>query len=169
MSKTLGTVQAKRKARRADPTARKRYDSQDKANRWMITLNFGGCETPDDFEPKHTIALRRLNAAAQVPPTSYAIMQPERGEEGTYHVQAYFEFEKRMTHAQVMKHVSTAEHKCWIEPAKGTQDECIAYCSKEGAGGRVEGGELLTFGTPMKLNAQAAPTVREPIGRTYSR
>lgn len=150
MSKTLGTVQKRRQAARAK--AGERYESQEKANRWMVTLNFGDEDELDAMSERATIALRRLNAAAQVPPTTYAIFQPERGEEtGRLHVQAYFEFEKRLTLAQVRKHVGDS---CYCEPARGGQEECIAYCSKTGADGRVEGAEVTTFGTPMKLNAQ---------------
>lgn len=152
MSKTLGTVQARRKAARAKPEGRKRYESDEKANRWMVTLNFGDEDELESMSERATIALRRLNAAAQVPPTTYAIFQPEQGEEnGRLHVQAYFEFEKRLTLAQVRKHVGDS---CYCEPARGNQEECIAYCSKTGAGGRVEGADVTTFGTPMKLNAQ---------------
>lgn len=152
MGKTLGTVQAKRRATRDDAApARKRYASDEKGNRWMITLNFGEEDELEEMSEQATIALRRLNAAAQVPPTIFAIFQPEKGEEnGRLHVQAYFEFEKRLTLAQVRKHVGSS---CYCEVAAGSQEECIAYCSKEGDGGRVEGGEVVTFGTPMKLNA----------------
>lgn len=137
--KTLGTTSARRA----------RYASDAKANRWMITLNFGGEEEFDRMTAENTASLQRLNAAAQVPPTTYAIFQAERGENGTLHVQAYFEFEKRMTLAQVKKHVGD---RCHLDPARGTPDECIAYCSKEDT--RIEGAEPTSFGTPMKLNAQ---------------
>lgn len=158
MPKHLGTVSARRAQARPKPAGRRRYESDEKANRWMVTLNFAGCASPDDFTPEHTMSLRRLNAAAQVPPCTYAIFQPEVGENGTYHIQGYFEFDKRMTLAQVKKHVGERAH---LDPARGTQDECIAYCSKETdlnadppVYGRVEGGEVLQFGEPMKVNSK---------------
>lgn len=149
--RTLGTVAARRSAAAAKAKgSRPRYDTQDKGNRWMVTLNFGEADELERMSERATIALRRLNAAAQVPPTTFAIFQPERGEEnGRLHVQAYFEFEKRLTQAQVRKHVGES---CWVHVADGSQEECIAYCSKEGPGGRVQGAEVTRFGEPMKLN-----------------
>lgn len=156
MSKTLGTVQARRRAARGDSSIR--YDSQAKANRWVVTLNFGGEEDMERMSAENTASLRRLNAAAQVPPTTYAVFQPEQGETGTLHIQGYFEFEKRLTLAQVKKHLGA---RCHLEPAEGTQSQCIEYCKKETdldadppVYGRIEGGEIVEFGTPMKLNSQ---------------
>ncbi len=116
-------------------------------------VELGDEDELEAMSERATIALRRLNAAAQVPPTTFAIFQPERGEDNDrLHIQAYFEFEKRLTLAAVRKHVGDS---CYCEPANGTQDECIAYCSKVGVpGGRVEGGECVRFGEPMKLNSQ---------------
>lgn len=159
MKRTLGTVQARRRAARDDsPTGRKRYASDEKANRWMVTLNFGGAADMAHLTQAHTLALRRLNAAAQVPPCTYAVFQPECGENGTYHIQGYFEFDKRLTLAQVKKHVG---ERCHLDPAKGTQEQCIEYCTKltdldadPPVYGRVEDGEVVTFGTPMKVNKQ---------------
>lgn len=150
MSKTLGTVQARRKNARPSPTAapRKRYASQEKGNRWMITLNFGDEDELEQMSHRATIALRKLNAAAQVSPCIFAVFQPERGEDtGRLHIQAYFEFDKSMTLAQVRKHCGS---DVWAEVAKGSQDECIAYCTKDDS--RVPNGEIVRFGEPMKLN-----------------
>lgn len=122
----------------------------------MVTLNFGGAEDMHRMSAEQTVALRRLNAAAQVPPTTYAVFQPERGETGTLHLQGYFEFEKRMTLAQVKKHLGNGVH---LEVAAGTQQQCIDYCTKETdldadppVYGRIDGGEVVEFGEPMKLN-----------------
>jgi len=163
MKRTLGTVGAARKAQRTSEAApRKRYDSDEKANRWMVTLNFAGAMSPDDFTPEQQMSLNRLNAAAQVPPCTFAIFQPEMGEEGTFHVQGYFEFNKRMTLKQVKDHVGTRAH---LDVAKGTQEQCIAYCTKETdldadppVYGRVEDGEIIQFGELMKVSEKTGRT-----------
>lgn len=149
MSKTLGTVQARRKNARPAPT---RYDSQAKSNRWLITLNFGDEDELRSLSHRATIALQRLNAGAQVPPCIYAVFQPEKGEEGRLHIQGYFEFNKRMTAKQVRDHLGKDVYAKACDEADNTQDDCIAYCKKTGPGGRVEGGEVVEFGTPMKKN-----------------
>jgi len=163
MKRTLGTVGSARKAQRtAEKAPAKRYDSQEKANRWMVTLNFAGASCAEDFTPEHQISFNRLNAAAQVPPCTYAVFQPEMGEHGTFHVQGYFEFNKRMTMKQVKDHVGS---RCHLDAARGTQDECIAYCTKETdldadppVYGRIEDGEVMEFGERMKVSEKTGRT-----------
>lgn len=163
MKRTLGTVEPARKAQRlTEGTPGKRYDSQEKANRWMVTLNMAGATCEEDFTPEHTISLNRLNAAAQVSPCTYAIFQAELGETGTYHVQGYFEFNKRMTLKQVKEHVGS---RCHLDVARGTQEQCIAYCTKETdldadppVYGRIEDGEIIEYGEKMKANPKTGRT-----------
>jgi len=162
MKRTLGTVGAARKQQKTAEGSAKRYDSQEKANRWMVTLNFAGATSEDDFTEEHTVSLRRLNAAAQVPPCTFAIFQPEMGENGTLHIQGYFEFNKRMTLKQVKEHVGS---RCHLDPARGTPEQCIEYCSKETdldadppVYGRIEDGEVVRFGEPMKASSKTGST-----------
>lgn len=147
----LGTVRAARRAQRDHPySGRERSEKTEQGNRWSVTLNFGGETDFNDMSEAKTASLRRLNAGAQVPPCTYAIFQPERGANGTLHVQGYFEFNKRMTLAQVKAHLGERIH---AEVAKGTQEENIKYCSKEGDDGRIAGAEVVTFGEPMAATA----------------
>jgi len=130
----------------------------------MVTLNFAGAMGPDDFTPEQTMSLNRLNAAAQVLPCTFAIFQPEIGETGTYHVQGYFEFNKRMTLKQVKDHVGSRAHLDLCSE-KSTQAQCIAYCTKETdldadppVYGRVEDGEIVQYGEPMKVSEKTGRT-----------
>lgn len=148
MSKTLGTVAARRQTQRdaGAPTGRKRYASDDKGNRWMVTLNLGHT-TLEHLSTEKKIMMRRFNAAAQVPPCTYAVFQVEVGESGNLHLQGYFEFNKRMTLNQVHNHCGGHAH---CELAKGNQQQCIDYCTKEDT--RMPDTEPKSYGEPMKLN-----------------
>lgn len=147
MSKKLGTVAAKRKAARANPlsTPAAKYSesrSNEKAQCWMLTLN---CKDPRS--PEARISMERFNAACQVSPCTYAVFQPEQGEQGTYHLQAYVELKKKFSLSQIKEHFGSRVH---AEIRRGTQAEAIAYCTKEDT--RVPDGEIKTYGTPMKAN-----------------
>jgi len=54
------------------------------------------------------------------------VYQEEVGEEGTHHLQGYLEFPKPVRRAHIAKTLDGA----FIEKAKGTPDECDAYCTK---------------------------------------
>jgi len=111
---------------------------------WMITCNM--TEDPSDHESK--IRLNRFNAAAQVPPTTFCIFQPEIAPDtGRHHIQAYAEFEKAMSLAAVKKHFGNTVH---CEIRAGTQQQAIDYCSKLDS--RVPDGEVVRFGEPMPVN-----------------
>jgi len=145
---TLGTVAARRRAQRdaEAPTSGRRYGSQDKGNRWMVTLNLGHDQL-EALTAEKKIWMRKFNAGAQVAPCTYAVFQVETGEAGNLHLQGYFEFNKRMTRAQVVTHCGG---HVWCELAKGNQEECIAYCTKEDT--RLHDTETKHYGEPMKLN-----------------
>lgn len=166
MKRTLGTVSSARKVQRTEqddaPATRKKTPAQEMARRWMVTLNFAGAMGPDDFTQEQTISLNRLNAAAQVSPCTFAIFQPEMGENGTFHIQGYFEFNKRMSLKAVKEHCGSRVH---LDVARGTPEQCIAYCSKETdleadppVYGRVEDGEVITYGEPMKVSEKTGRT-----------
>jgi len=57
----------------------------------------------------------------------YLIMGKEVGDSGTPHLQGYAEFTKKAKWAPLAK-----KHKMHVETAKGTQEEAITYCKKEG-------------------------------------
>lgn len=77
---------------------------------WLITIN-----NPErDYLPDDTSAI------------NYSIVQLECGENGTYHFQAYTEFNKPLRLAAIKK----LWPRCHAEPRRGTAESAIAYCSK---------------------------------------
>jgi hypothetical protein len=114
-----------------------------KARCWLITVNMKG----DIKSHENVMRLRRFNAGAQVPPCTYAIFQPEVGESGTYHIQAYVEMAKPMTLTSVKKHFGESIH---AEIRLGSQQQAIDYCSKEDT--RAEDGEVVEYGEKMRVN-----------------
>lgn len=74
----------------------------------------------------------------------FAVWQLERGErEGTLHFQGYLEFKSKCRLAAARAAVGGNPH---LEPRRGSQSDCIAYCSKEGT--RVAG--PWRFGEPSR-------------------
>jgi len=80
---------------------------------------------------------------------SYLVWQLERGENGTEHVQGYAELKKR-TKFQTVKRQLPRAH---IEKARGTPQQCKAYCTKEDS--RIEAG--MEIGT-MRTTKQGQRT-----------
>lgn len=64
----------------------------------------------------------------------YLIYQQEKGENGTMHLQGYVKFNKSMSLKGAKEAIG---QNCHVEPAKGTDAQCIAYCSKEES--RIDG------------------------------
>lgn len=91
------------------------------ARRWCFTLN----------NPSFQDGLFDLDAGWEA--ARYAIYQSERGEAGTPHHQGYVEFKSPKRLSWCRKLIPGAH---W-EPARGTQEENTAYCSKQE--GRVGG------------------------------
>lgn len=58
----------------------------------------------------------------------YACFGKEIGEGGTPHLQGYVAFKKQKTLLQCKAQISTAAH---VVPCKGTEEQNIAYCSKQ--------------------------------------
>lgn len=71
----------------------------------------------------------------------YLVYQEEVGESGTHHFQGYIEMPRpvRFTHFRNLE-------RAHFEPARGTPDECIEYCTKEDT--RV--GVPFTYGEPSR-------------------
>lgn len=158
--RTLGTNRRTARAAAESPLSRpankQANRNVERAQCWMLTLNFGDSDEIDRMSERATIALRRFNAAAQVSPCTYCVFQPEKGENGRLHIQGYAEFEKKMSLAAVRKHFGDS---VYAEVRQGTQAQAIAYCTKETdldadppIYGRVEGGEVVEFGEKMKAN-----------------
>lgn len=75
----------------------------------------------------------------------FATGQPEKaGTTDRLHWQCYFEFERAVRTSQAQKILGAG--KCHVEPRGGTQQDAIAYCTKEAT--RVDGAEPFTVGTP---------------------
>lgn len=113
--KRLGTVGAHR--------------TNEKSKCWMVTFNFPAGTTPDTLTQQDKLNIRAFNRAAQVHPVTYCIFQGEMGEKGTYHLQAYVEFAVPRTMPQIKAHFGINSLHC--EVRVGTQEQAIAYCSKE--------------------------------------
>lgn len=62
--------------------------------------------------------------------TTYCCGQLERGDEKTLHLQAYFEF-KNAIRLSTLKKNRAPWSTCHWEPRRGSQEEAIAYCTKE--------------------------------------
>lgn len=87
---------------------------------------------------------------------AYVIWQRERGEEGTEHLQGYIRFARATTFAGVKAVVGERAH---IEPRRGSEEQAVAYCSKEDT--RVRG--------PWSFGERAAPGKRNDLAATAAR
>lgn len=100
---------------------------------WLFTFNnYDGIVTKEDFGKYFR----------------YVCWQEELGELGTPHIQGYLELTRGVRLAAVKKMLPTAH---W-EPRRGTQEEAIAYCTKEDT--RVAG--PYAEGTPSKGQGERA-------------
>lgn len=92
----------------------------------------------------------------------YAIWQLEKGEAGTPHLQAYVMFANQVSFRTVKKLYPRAH----IEAAKGSPQQCIAYCSKEET--RVDGpwerGDRPCQGERNDIE-EAVQILRESLGK----
>lgn len=80
------------------------------ARSWILTIN----NPQEDFN-------------VDVPNLRYAIWQLECGDGGTYHFQAYAEFDA----TKRLSAIKAAWPTCHAEPRKGTKAQAMSYCSKE--------------------------------------
>lgn len=86
-----------------------------RGRRWMFT-----CNNPEIPSEQFLTVLKTINKAR------YVVFQLEKGQKGTPHYQGYIEFKepiRRQTLCNVIK--------MWYSPARGTQKQCIAYCTKK--------------------------------------
>jgi len=97
------------------------------AKRWVFTLN-----NPTDGE--HT-ALRECGsnlscvAGTKTVVVSYLVWGREKGERGTFHLQGYVCFDRRVELGFLKKALSA---RAFWEVARGTADQASAYCKKDG-------------------------------------
>ena len=101
--------------------------SDNKIKKWVFTIN-----NPVDSD------IFWVNRAGDL---QYMILQEECGANGTHHWQGYLILKKRQRFSWVKNQLNSRAH--W-EKARGTDEECIAYCTKEDT--RVEGGLQVEIG-----------------------
>ncbi len=78
----------------------------------------------------------------------YLIFQTEVGENGTPHLQGYMEFTNKRSMLGI-KQRSFKIARLHLEPARGTAEQCIAYCSKDDT---FDEGERYSFGEPGRCD-----------------
>ncbi len=87
----------------------------------------------------------------------FFVMQEERGNgtdgvpAGTLHFQAYIQFTRRVRWGTLLRVLDPDHRGCHFERARGTCQDNITYCTKEGT--RVEGGLRGQSGTPRHRGA----------------
>jgi len=86
--------------------------------RWVFTVN-----NPSIIEAKGVIDFLQTTA-------HYAIFEPEIGETGTSHLQGYFHLKLQKTRSSIAK--LPCFKRAWLAAAKGTEEQCMRYCSKGG-------------------------------------
>lgn len=116
------------------------------AKNWCFTLNNYTEDEMNNFFPKETCDFHDGGI-------TYYICGKEKGEQGTPHLQGYVQFKKKIRMNQVKNWFKT--ERIHLEIAKGSPDNNIKYCSKEG--------DFITFGTPLKSGA------RNDINELYTR
>lgn len=97
------------------------------SKRWCFTINN---PTPDCF--KYLTALGELEEDLE-----YILLGREIGESGTPHIQGYIELPRARRMLGVKKLLNTNAH---LEACKGSQDDNIKYCKKDG--------NWVEYGTP---------------------
>lgn len=88
--------------------------SNSRSKRWVFVFN----NAPTDWAPPQ-----------QVSEVAYMVWQRERGEQGTEHVQGYVRFNAYKRFNTAKNYFSVPE--IHIEPARGTEDQNMKYCTKE--------------------------------------
>lgn len=84
---------------------------------WVFTLN--------NWTQEQFYALMELDQDENV---RYMVAGREVGENGTPHLQGYIEMKEKRTHNQMRTMIPGA----WIDLRRGTQEQAIAYCKKDG-------------------------------------
>lgn len=71
------------------------------------------------------------------PLVKYAVWQLERGDEGTLHIQGYFEMSEQLRFPNIKQRIPFLS-RAHFEPRRGTAQQATEYCEKEDT--RVDGG-----------------------------
>lgn len=120
------------------------HQTNEKARCWLLTLHFAKESQPDNLTKEDKVNFSSFRAGGQVNPCVFCIYQCERcPDTGRLHIQAYVEFERALSLPGVKKHFSLPQLHCEIR--LGTQQQAIAYCSKEDT--RVS--KTIRYGKPI--------------------
>lgn len=93
----------------------------------------------------------------------YIIFQRERAPStGTPHFQGYFEFTGIVSGVAIGEFAETLLGNAFFVPAKGTRDQCVAYCSKEAPADAPPLGDGLPKG-PWKWEASGGQGARNDL------
>ncbi|ADD62475.1 replication-association protein [Human stool-associated circular virus NG13] len=107
----------------------KRKKRQNPAKRWCFTLN--------NYTQLEAITIEQLLCTEEV---QYAIVGEEIGENGTPHLQGFFNLKKKKRLTSLKAWLNDRAH---YEEAKGSDEQNRRYCSKSG-------NILISFGSPQK-------------------
>lgn len=99
------------------------------AKNWIFTYNEQHGSTLEGDNINGTVQC--ISDLMDVYGISFIVFQLERGAAGTSHLQGYCQFSTRKSFNQVRTALSTAMAGVHIEKAKGSPDQCKAYCTKE--------------------------------------
>ncbi len=105
------------------------FNSRQRARRWVFTHQLSRGNRVDKSDEDHGSLIARKGGEE----LRYCIFQREVAPvTGQVHLQGYLCFNKKMRLSSVLslKLWGVREH-AHLEPARGTQAQCIAYCSKE--------------------------------------
>lgn len=121
------------------------------AKRWCFTINN---PTERDYFWQDNDAFMSSNV-------QYLVLQEERGEEGTLHLQGFILLKERKSLAWLKREISLRAH---FEIAKGTNEEARDYCRKEETytgGLRFEWGAFPERATPAKAGERLAKAAEQ--------
>lgn len=117
---------------------------------WVFTIQYGGPHQPSRNDVEDLVR-SRLH-----PRASFTIVGHERAPTtGQRHLQGYTQLKKRARRSELVKLIA-----CFWEPAKGTLEQNVTYCSKEG--------DFFQEGTPTEPDPGQRERDRWALTRDYA-
>lgn len=104
------------------------------AKRWCFTINFKANSKEEECEMEEDEISKIWGTPADGPQVvnhddfEYIICQRERGENGTLHWQGFLILKQKNRLSWLKRHFSERAH---FEVARGSDQQCVAYCRKE--------------------------------------
>lgn len=118
---------------------------------WCWTLN------------NYTVEHREHIANTVAPAAEFLVYQPERGEQGTPHLQGFVSFENARTFAGVQRLFGPCG--VHLERMRGTIGQAVAYCRKEDTRDADAGFGVVSFGREPDGPGQGSRTDLDAIGK----